>query len=114
MSGPARAVLGTSHATAVSVSAEAGNGEALVSVAATETVQSELTHRTSRPTHRIARHRGAPRPARAARLTFAGAGAGAGPAIVARTSAAVPDLELALALMLAAAGAGVWRWRGVR
>ncbi len=114
VSGPARAVLGTSHATAVSVSAQAGNGEALVSVAATEAAQSELTHGTSRPAHSIARHRGASRPARGARLTFAGPGAGAGPGIVARTSAAVPDLEIALALMLAAAGAGVWRWRGVR
>lgn len=113
-SGPARVGLGASHATAVSLSAEAGNGEALVSAAATETEQAERTQRTLRPTHRIARHRGAPRPARAAPLTFAGAGAGAGPAIVARTSTAVPDLEIALALMLAAAGAGVWRWRGVR
>ena len=114
VSGAARQVLGASGATAVSVSAEGGNGAALVSVAATETVQAELSHRTSRAAHRIARHRGGPHPAHAARLTIAGTGAGAGPGILARTSSAVPDLELAVALVLAAVGIGVWRRRGVR
>ena len=76
VSGAARQVLGASHATAVSVSAEGGNGAALVSVAATETVQAELSHRASRPAHRIARHRGGPHPAHAARLTIAGRGRG--------------------------------------
>jgi hypothetical protein len=110
VSGTERPVLGASHATAESVSVKRGKGAALVSVAATTIVQTEVIHRASHRARRITRHRGATRPAHAAPLTSTGAG----PAAVARTSLAVPDLELAVALILAAAGFGVWRWRGVR
>jgi hypothetical protein len=104
LSGGTRPVLGAERVTAVSVSAEAGNGAAFVSVAASQTVQSD---RASHPARRITRRQSAPRPAQAAPLTIAGAG----PAAVAGTSPARPNLDLALALGLAALGFAVWRRR---
>jgi hypothetical protein len=103
-------VLRTNRVTAVSVSAEAGNGAAFASVAASRTIQTELAHRVSHPARHFPRHRSALRRAHAAPLAIAGAVSAA----VARTSSAVPDLAFALALVLAAVGFGAWRWRGVR
>jgi hypothetical protein len=96
------------------VSAEAGNGTALVSVAASQTAQTELPQQASRQAHHVDRHRIAPRPGHAARLTIARSV----PSPVARSSTTQPDLELALALVLvlvlAAVGSSASRWRGVR
>jgi hypothetical protein len=110
VSGATGPVLRANRVTAVSVSAEAGNGAAFASVAASRTVQTELAHRVSHRARHIPRHRSALRRPHAAALAIAGAGSAA----AARTSSAVSDLALALALVLAAVGFGAWRWRGVR
>jgi hypothetical protein len=110
VSGATGPVLRANRVTAVSVSAEADNGAAVASVAASRTVQIELAHRVSHRARHIPRHRSALRRAHAAPLAIAGAGSAA----VARTASAVPGLALALALVLAAMGFGAWRWRGVR
>jgi hypothetical protein len=106
-----RPALGVVQLSTVSVSAEAGHGASLVSVAAAQTVQTELTHRASPRGHHVDRHHRAPRPADAARLSTAGSGASS---VVARSSTAQPDLVLAAVLVLAALGFGVGRWREVR
>jgi hypothetical protein len=103
--------ISNSEMSNLSVAAEAGHGASLVSVAASETVQTELAHRTARRAHHFDRHRRAPRPAHAARLRIAGSG---GSSVMAGTSTAQPDLVLAAVLVLAALGFGVWRRREVR
>jgi hypothetical protein len=101
-------VLGGDRVSAVSVSALAGNGAALVSVAASRTVQTQLPSRALHAARHIGRRHRGPRRGHTALATMPVPG----PTAVARTSAAQPSLELALALM--ALGLGVWRWRGVR
>ncbi len=108
----ARPALRANRVTAVSVSAQVGDGGAVVSVAASQTIQIELPHGTSRRAHHTARHWRAPQPAQAVPVTNAGAGASLG--TIAQTSPARSNLDLALALVLAALGSAVWRWRKVR
>ncbi|MGH2892623.1 MAG: hypothetical protein ACRDPM_05050 [Solirubrobacteraceae bacterium] len=105
-----RAVLRAHQVTAVSGPAGAANGRALVSLATSQTIQTELMHGGLHRAQHVDRHGRAPRPGHAARNIIAGAG----PSAVARTSTTQPDLDLAVALVLAGLGFGVWRWRGVR
>jgi hypothetical protein len=106
----ARPVLNGDRVTAVSQAAEEGDGAVLVSIAASQTVQTVVTPRGAYRERRIARHRRTARAARAPRL----ATAGVGPSALARSSTAQPTLELALALVLAAAALGCGRWRRVQ
>jgi hypothetical protein len=99
-------VLGGERVTAVSVSVVAGNGAALLSVAASRAVQTQLPRRARHigRTHRM------PRPVHAPQPTAPRSGS----TVVARASTADPSPELALALVLMAVAFGVWRWRRVR
>jgi hypothetical protein len=109
-SGGAPPVLGGDRVTAVSVSALVGNGAALVSVAASRTVQTQLPRRASHGARHIGRRHRGPRRAHTAQATMPVPG----PTAVALTPAAQPSLELGLALALMGLGFGVWRWRGAR
>ncbi len=106
-----RPALGASQVSTVSVSAEAGHGASLASVAVSQTVQTELTRRASVRAHRVDRHHRAPRPPGTARLRTARSG---GTSVMTRSSTAQPDLLLTALLVLAALGFGVWRRREVR
>jgi hypothetical protein len=92
------------------VSAAAGNGTALVSVATSQIGQTDLRHRTLARAHHADRHRRALRPGRTAPIAIADPG----PSAVAHTSTTLLALEFAVALVLAAVAFAAWRGREVR
>jgi hypothetical protein len=103
-------ILGGERVTAVSVSVVAGNGTALVSVAASRAVQTQLPRRAWHGARHIGRRHPVPRPTHTPQAMAPGLGF----TVVARASTADPSPELALVLVLVAVASSVWRWRRVR
>jgi hypothetical protein len=105
--------LRAERVSAISVSAETGDGATLVSVTASELVQTGLALRLAHRPRHIDRYRGAP-----ARAQALHALTGAAPRAVAGTAAALPDLQAVMALVLAlvpaALAIGGWRRRNMR
>jgi hypothetical protein len=114
LAGAAIPRLRAERVSVISVSAETGDAAALVSVAASELVQTEPALRPGHRARHIDRYRGGTRPAHAPSRTRARSV----PRGVAGTAPALPDLQavpaLVLALALAAVGIGGWRRRNMR
>jgi hypothetical protein len=104
-----RPVLGSPRVAAGSVSSEAGNGTALVSVASSQMIQTVPPQRT---VHR--RRAEGPRRAPGAGRVLQLAEPESRSRAVPQTTSFLVEFELALALVLVALAVGVWRHRGVR